>query len=86
MVGGAIARPTATPACPDGLCQGTGHEIFTSSGSSVKQALVMSTSSDGLHHGSPQRGCYDRAVKPDWRACCHCGCHSGDELRGGLLT
>jgi hypothetical protein len=58
----------------------TGHETFTSSGSSVKQARVMSTLSDGLHHGS------DREARPGWRACCRCGCRPGGELRGGLLT
>ena len=28
MVGGAVACPTASPACPDGFCQGTGHETL----------------------------------------------------------
>lgn len=70
MVGGAIARRHSR----------TGHETFTSSGSSAKQAHVMSTLSGGLHHGS------DREARPGWRAYCRCGCRPGGELRGGLLT
>ena len=40
----------------------------------------MSALSGGRHHGS------DRGVAPDWRGRCRCGCRSGGELRGGLLS
>ena len=71
MVGGAVAHPTATPE-PD--MKLSLHPALQITGSCHEHFV------GGLHHGS------DRVVKLDWQVCCHCGCHSGDGFRCGLLT